>query len=100
MKDLVQSTTLTRSEHMVWKALMHGWIKLNTDAFVNIDLKDAVIGGLIQDSSGLCFAAFIANVVFCAPSFAKIWAIQHGLKWLLSLKLDNVVVEIDSKLAL
>lgn len=100
VNKLVPSTTYTRASHTAWKAPDCQWVKLNVDASINFSMKVAVIGGLICDNASLCSAAFTANVGFCSHIFAKIWAIKHGLQWLLSTGLDNVVVENDSRLAL
>lgn len=49
-------------------------MKLNVDASVHFDLQAAAVGGLIQDSFGLCSAALTANVGFYSPLFVEIWS--------------------------
>lgn len=74
-----------RNENMIWRHPTSNLFKLNVDAAVNSIGRNAAVGGLIRDSSGVCLDAFNFNIGSCSPLFAKIWAVQHDLKQLLQL---------------
>lgn len=83
---------------MPWQKPNSNKIKLNVDVAVSSLCNNAAVGGLIRNSSGVCLDAFNASIGPCSPLFAEIWEVQYGLKRLLNLGMDNIIIESDSLL--
>lgn len=82
-----------------WKPPPTGQLKLNVDASVFKDSRHTGMGAVVRDSTGTvryAKSAFFPGVVSSLE--AELRALYHALKWLRSLRLQDVEVEADSKM--
>lgn len=81
-----------------WKPPSAGQVKINVDASIFADTGHTGMGAVIRDSTctvRYAKSAFFLGVVSSLE--AELRALYHALKWLRSLNLQNMVVEVDSK---
>lgn len=100
LENVIHPGLLQRQNNQSWKVPPVGNFKLNVDAFINLQNRTSAASGLVRDSTGLCLGAFNLKLNFCSPIIIEIWAINYSVKWLLSLGLQNLLVESDSFLAI
>ncbi|KAK1615866.1 hypothetical protein QYE76_021383 [Lolium multiflorum] len=80
-----------------WTKPPSGYVKLNTDAAVNLDLRHASTGCIIRDSSGQFLAACrvpIEGVIDVTTAEAQ--ALRDGLRLVERIGCNNVYIEIDA----
>lgn len=78
---LFPSSRPQRADNSTWiLPKKKGCVKLNANATVNVPLRCIVIGGPIRDNSSFCVGTFNAKFDFYSPLFAKVLAINRGLK--------------------
>lgn len=89
-----------KAEHLIrwWPPKCDSW-KLNTDGSVFQSDSRAACGGLIRDHSGKPLAGFFSSLGICSSVRAELWGILKGLRLASSYRLNEVVVEMDSKTA-
>ncbi|XP_062020887.1 uncharacterized protein LOC133737321 [Rosa rugosa] len=84
-----------------WKPDEHGALKLNVDAAFLSSTTKGGVGGVLRDASGRFVAAFASPVGHAAsPKQCELMAIRAGLDLLVSLQVQQVVVESDSTMAI
>lgn len=98
MGKINPSTQFRRASNMSWTPPLHGFVKLNMDASINVHSHRSAIGGLIQDHNSFCIGAFNTRIEFMSPLFVEIFAIKEGLEWTLSLSYNHIPIESNSSL--
>ncbi|GLT49358.1 hypothetical protein SLA2020_229210 [Shorea laevis] len=83
-----------------WTPPSHPYLKLNTDGSYNHHSEKAAAGGLIRDHNGRWFHGFAVNVGITTSFLAELWGCREGLKLAISLGIQQLVLEMDSLLAI
>lgn len=82
-----------------WKKPDLGVLKLNVDAAVKLGDQSFSVGLVLRDHTGTLVHGKTSNKPMVTSVFeAEAVAVLEGLKWLLDLNQDNVVIESDSPL--
>ncbi|GLU24096.1 hypothetical protein SLE2022_400600 [Rubroshorea leprosula] len=91
----------TRAPRWVsWNPPPHPYLKLNTDGSHNHHSGKAAAGGLIRDHNGRWVHGFAVNVGLTTSFLAELWGCREGLKLAHSLGIQQLVLEMDSLLAI
>ncbi|GKV48718.1 hypothetical protein SLEP1_g55522 [Rubroshorea leprosula] len=91
----------TRAPRWVsWTPPPHPYLKLNTDGSHNHHSGKAAAGGLIRDHNGRWVHGFAVNVGLTTSFLAELWGCREGLKLAHSLGIQQLVLEMDSLLAI
>ena len=85
------------TKHIRWEKPTLGWMKLNTDGFIDDLLGIARGGGLIRDEQGNWVAGYTRRVGKANSFIAEAWALKDGLVLCSQLNLSSVIVESDAK---
>lgn len=95
MKGVRQSTTAK------WIKPPSGWLKMNTDAAIDIQGKKVGLGLVLRDSEGSLVAAVATNWSGdYHPKIAEPISVSEALKWLKDRRLNHVQIETDSLLVI
>ena len=81
-----------------WQCPPPNWFKLNTDGSSLGNPSLAGGGGLIRNEKGDWVKGFARAIRTTTSVVAKLWALRDGIKLCIALKLQAVVIELDSKL--
>ncbi|CAI0489704.1 unnamed protein product [Linum tenue] len=79
-----------------WKPPPLEWVTLNSDGSVYTDLGHAAAGGLIQDHTGFCLAAYAINLWSCSITRAELRGAVEGLQLAWDTGFRRGRVELDS----
>ena len=79
-----------------WEKPYRGWIKLNTDASVFGVDQAAAIGGVARDSNGHWLWGFSKSIGKSDVDKAELHALIYGLSRAWEMRIQKIVVEIDS----
>ncbi|GKU90363.1 hypothetical protein SLEP1_g4364 [Rubroshorea leprosula] len=91
----------TRAPRWVsWTPPPHPYLKLNTDGSHNHHSGKAAAGGLIRDHNRRWVHGFAVNVGLTTSFLAELWGCREGLKLAHSLGIQQLVLEMDSLLAI
>ena len=55
-----------------WTFPLDGWVKLNSDLSIAVDLE-AYCGGIVRGSSREYLSGFVANLGICPITVAELW---------------------------
>ncbi|KAF7834787.1 putative ribonuclease H protein At1g65750 family [Senna tora] len=82
-----------------WKPPRDDFVKCNVDGSV-YEGKDAACGGLLRDAAGDFITCFSSNLGRCSITVAELHAIQEGLKMAWDHGYRNIIMEVDSQIAI
>ncbi|KAJ1410645.1 Ribonuclease H domain [Sesbania bispinosa] len=88
-----------KEEFVGWSKPPNNFYKLNVDASVILPSLNASCGGLIRDHDGSFIKGFSCNIGLSSTVKAELWGLLHGLNLAASLKISNLIVNVDSLLA-
>ncbi|KAF7812094.1 ribonuclease H [Senna tora] len=94
------SNPVKTSRLICWKPLGAWWLKFNVDATVKDSLGIASCGGVLWDYAGNFVKGFVRKLGSCDMLLAKLWAILNALEVAWSMGYRNLVVELDSLMAI
>ena len=83
-----------------WKTPAEGYLKLNTDASIKLGEETFSVGLILRDHKGAFVGGKTQRMQAAMSVFeAEVLAIREGLRWMVSLPHQLVVLETDSLLA-
>ncbi|GLU17043.1 hypothetical protein SLE2022_334400 [Rubroshorea leprosula] len=82
-----------------WILPQQPFLKLNTDGSRNHTTGGAATGGLIRNHCGIWIHGFAVNVGVTSSFLAELWGCREGLKLAHSLGAQNIILEMDSLVA-
>ncbi|KAJ1390181.1 Ribonuclease H-like superfamily [Sesbania bispinosa] len=88
-----------KEEFVGWSKPPNNFYKLNVDASVILPSLNASCGGLIRDHDGSFIKGFSCNIGLSSTVKVELWGLLHGLNLVASLKISNLIVNVDSLLA-
>ncbi|KAI4317377.1 hypothetical protein L6164_025249 [Bauhinia variegata] len=95
----VQKTKVFDTILITWNPLPHNYFKLNCDASGFGNPGNISFWGVIRDASGSWVQEYSGNLLHNTVNYGEIWSIHIGIKLALALKVDHVIVESDSLIA-
>ncbi|GLT44238.1 hypothetical protein SLA2020_181470 [Shorea laevis] len=102
MRLALKTTVTSISKAPRWVSwippLLH-FLKLNIDGSRDHCSGRAAVGGLIRDHNGRWAHGFAVNVGITTSFLAKLWGCREGLKLASSLGVQQLILEVDSLLA-
>ncbi|GKV26433.1 hypothetical protein SLEP1_g35733 [Rubroshorea leprosula] len=95
-----QATLISKAPRWIsWSPLPQNFFKLNTDGSHDHSLGKAIAGGLLRDHHGHWYHGFATNVGITTSFLAELWGCREGLKLAISLGVQQLILEMDSLLA-
>ncbi|KAJ1394142.1 Ribonuclease H domain [Sesbania bispinosa] len=89
-----------RNEDQIgWTKPPDHFYKLNVDGSVMGSCLQASCGWLIRDHNGQFIKGFYSKIGVCSTIKAELWGLLHGIQLASSLNLRNLIINMDSKLA-
>ncbi|GLU09455.1 hypothetical protein SLE2022_263170 [Rubroshorea leprosula] len=82
-----------------WILPQQPFLKLNTDGSRNHTISGAAAVGLIRNHCGIWIHGFAINVGVTSSFLAELWGCREGLKLAHSLGAQNLILEMDSLVA-
>ncbi|GKV10204.1 hypothetical protein SLEP1_g21604 [Rubroshorea leprosula] len=92
--------TLKTPRWVSWTPPPQHFLKLNTDGSHDHSSGKTAVGGLIRDHCGRWHHGFAINVGITTSFLAELWGCRGGLKLAVSLGVQQLIVEMDSLLAI
>ncbi|GLT35133.1 hypothetical protein SLA2020_096110 [Shorea laevis] len=93
------STTRKQIRLISWEPPPTGWIKLNTNGSVISNPGTTSCGGLFWDSQGQWVVGFTRRIGYTTALAAELWVIRDGLMIAVQHHIQNIIIEIDCKVA-
>ncbi|KAD6119673.1 hypothetical protein E3N88_10944 [Mikania micrantha] len=88
------------SPNVHWAPPNSGWLKLNTDGSSLGNPGPSSYGGLIRNDHGDWVCGYMGYIGFDSSLASEIWGIMMGLRLIMVMGWDNVIIETDSQAAL
>ncbi|KAJ1426554.1 Ribonuclease H domain [Sesbania bispinosa] len=88
-----------KEELISWSKPPANFYKLNVDGSVMAADMQASCWGLIRDHNGTFVKGFSCKIGIRSTVKAELWGLLHGLKLACSLNLSNLIINVDSPLA-
>lgn len=82
--------------HIGWTPPPHGFLKLNTDGFVQNNPSDACAGGIIRDSHDRWIISYTRKIGHTHSMVAELWGLHDGLTLTRNLNIRKLLVEVDA----